>query len=240
MLFSITFPKTLTTPHFQNHPPVLQAMPIFTHLGLLRPFSLAAALFAFCTLALSFTAGAQQDPKPASKEDVRHLLDTDLQSWTDALPDRRPRLFLSAEQYDSLPQRFQNATGQERKLFDALLARAEQIIQTPLPEYRAPEEMVTERVSLFAAQEELWMREVGDNMVALAIAAQVSNDERFKNYLRDLVLRTCQYPQWGVRPRNAALAAGHILRGIALAYDWHNAIFSNAQKEEIRDTELVL
>lgn len=158
----------------------------------------------------------------------------DAATWSERTAPGRPRLFFTAAQWRDLPRRFAQASGRERELFDRVLARARQIASQPVPAYRTPEELTSATLTLYAAEEELWQRQIGDNMVALSLALALQDQPRIRTKLRESVLTSCGYPCWGRKPRNSDLSFGHLARGIAIAYDWHPDLWSSEEKELIR------
>lgn len=91
-----------------------------------------------------------------------------------------------------------------------------------VPTYRPWSAMTDERQIEFDARQELWQRDVADNMPALALAARVFGDEKYVTALKAHVLAACAYPTWGdaLDGRNRDLACAHLARGIAIARDW--------------------
>ena len=132
-------------------------------------------------------------------------------------------------------------TGSRGQWRDGFFERIESVLQKPLPVYMSPEEMTGKRgdaKTLYSAKEELWQREVGDEIFALALAAQLKPDPRYTTKLRALVLAALDFKTWGQTAppmgNNADLSAGHLLRGISAAYDWHRVAFSKEEQDRIR------
>lgn len=182
-------------------------------------------------------ARAEAEAPQITRDWVQTRAEAERAVWLDRLPASRPRLFFREGEFAGLRSRYEKATGRERALFDEAIAAARKAAKEPIPAYKTPEELVRPpNFTLFAAQEENWMRSLGDSMVGLSFAALLVDEPGFREQLRKLVLAACAYPHWGARPQNGALAAGHVSRGIAIAYDWHPELWSEADKKLIRET----
>ncbi|XHR28381.1 MAG: heparinase II/III family protein [Chthoniobacteraceae bacterium] len=83
--------------------------------------------------------------------------------------------------------------------------------------------------------EELWMRSVGDDLVALAVAQALDPHESWERALHDGVIEACKYPQWGVIPgmENMDLACAHVARGVALAWNWYPQLWTEEDRQLI-------
>jgi hypothetical protein len=147
-------------------------------------------------------------------------------------------LFFDAETWRGLRARYAAAGAQERARFDAVLQRVQTILQRPLPVYRTPEEMVQRQAGLTVADsaQELWQRPIGDDLVALSFALALEENPAVRARLHDTVLAACDFPHWGAAYPNQDLSAGHLARGIAIAYDWHPELWSEADRQRIRAT----
>jgi hypothetical protein len=123
-------------------------------------------------------------------------------------------------------------------LRDELLKQAQQVLDRPIAPYRTPEEVTAATgQTLFDTRQELWMRRVGDELVLLSMAAVIRpDDEALRRRIHDHALAVCRYPQWGVRERNQDLAAGHVARGLAVAWSWNRGLWDEADAAFIRDT----
>jgi hypothetical protein len=184
------------------------------------------------------------DASPLGREDALARLQHDLPIWRTNLPASRPRTFFTPEQWTALPHRWDGASPNDRHWLNAALVRAEEVAAEPVPIYQSPEQFVAAgKATVFTANGELWQRPVGDQMVLLSFALAMRPESRvFREALRATVLTACSYPTWGINPgkgqtqTNVDLAAAHIGRGIAIAYDWHPGIWSEQEKKLIRDT----
>ena len=176
---------------------------------------------------------------PPARADVLDIVARDLSAWRAKLPPARPRLYFDAESWRSLRQRYDTSTGLERHYFDAVLSGAATVAASPVPHYSSPDEVSRETgLSPFEAEQELWMRSVGNNMVTLSLALRLRDDPAVRRALHDTVVDACAYPQWGMsfNAPSCDLAAGHIGRGIAVAYDWHYDLWTEAERQTIKDT----
>jgi hypothetical protein len=157
--------------------------------------------------------------------------------WRQRLPAERPRLFYQRDELPALRARYAQATGRAREWFDLMDAAARELVATPVVQYRPPEEFVTPTRTPYQARGELWQREVGNEIVFLSLALLLHDDADVRAKLHETVLTACAYPQWGINWNmiaNIDLAAAHVARGIAMAYDLHSEIWSAEEKETIR------
>ncbi len=199
-----------------------------------------ATLFACGFVIVLSHCWAESLPK-ITKEEVQASLVAESGAWAQAFSERSPHLYFSEAEWEVVRREVGAMTGPRGKWRDGFFERIDSVIQKPVPVYLSPEEMVGKRgdtKTLYSAKEELWEREVGDEIFALALAAKLKLEPRYTNKLRDLVLAALDFKTWGqTNPpmgNNADLAAGHLLRGIAAAYDWHRATFSKEEQEQIR------
>lgn len=176
-----------------------------------------------------------------SRESVQQSAIADGPSWTEKAEGLRPRLFFAGPEWDKVRAEVSGLQGSKAQLRDAYFAKVQAIIKKPTPVYETPEQMTGKRgdaKTLYSAREELWQREVGDEILALALAAQLRDDPAVTVKMKELVLAALDYPTWGqAKPpmgNNADLAAGHLLRGISAAYDWHRSAFTAEELEKIR------
>jgi len=189
------------------------------------------------------TSVKMEVPPPGRMEALARL-QCELPAWRTSLPKNHPRTFFTPAQWAALPQRWAGVSPDDRRWLDAALARAEEVAAEPVTTYLSPEQFVADgKASVFNSYQELWQRPVGDKMVLLSFAlAMRPESQSFREALRATVLTACTYPSWGINPdksqtqTNVDLTAAHVVRGIAIAYDWHPEIWSTAEKKLIRDT----
>jgi hypothetical protein len=196
----------------------------------------------FVSLFLALAVARGEPALPAITRDaVQASLAPQQAAWTEAIATRRPRLFFSEPEWEQVRREVEALEGPRGALREAFFAKAGALLEKPLPVYQTPEQLAGKRgdaKTLYSAREELWQREVGDDILALALAGQLSSDRRYTARMRELVLAASDFPTWGQAKapmgNNADLAAGHLLRGISAAYDWHRDAFSNDEQEKIR------
>jgi hypothetical protein len=104
--------------------------------------------------------------------------------------------------------------------------------------YVQPEEMVKmKHITPYTAEAELWIRDVGDEITVLTVAATLDPSPVLKKALHDAVIETCHYPTWGKFPGNSNdLACAHAARGVALAWDWFPSLWSSEDRALILQT----
>jgi hypothetical protein len=169
-------------------------------------------------------------------------LETLAPAWTAKLHGQSPRLFFSDAEWTQVRREIDAPSPERAALTTAFFAQADLILTEPIPAYLPPAQMIGKPhvgPTLFAAMEELWQREVGNNIFALAVAARLRPDAAYRARLHDLVMAAIRFDTWGRsnNPRmgdNADLAIGHVGRGIAVAYDWHRDAFTDSELAHIR------
>lgn len=195
------------------------------------------------TAAFAIVASAIANEPAPDRDAALVRLERDLPGWRERLPATRPRTFFTPAQWQALPGRWSGAGAEDRRYVDLVMTRAEAVAASEPPVYRAPEELAGANAStLFNLRQELWQRPVGDKMVLLSFALALRDEPRFREALRAHVLAACRYPTWG-RPMaetepfpNGDLAAAHVGRGVAIAYDWHPGLWNEEEKALIRET----
>ena len=86
----------------------------------------------------------------------------------------------------------------------------------------------------------LWQREVGDHIITLAVAYKFFGTPSYLAGAIKFINAGCDYPTWGtVRHDCVDLEGGHMLFGMAVAYDWLYDDLSPQLKEKIKNTLLV-
>ncbi|TSJ79753.1 DUF4962 domain-containing protein [Rariglobus hedericola] len=177
-----------------------------------------------------------------TQAEVLKSLETQSPSWTATIRENRPRLYFSDTQWPQVVRELAALPAPRAALRDAFYSSMDKVVAEPPPEYLPPEQMVGKRgdtKTLYSAMEELWQREVGNQIFALAVAARLKPDAPYRAKMRELTLAAIAFETWGRNTskmgNNADLAAGHIGRGIAVAYDWHRDAFTDAERQQIRD-----
>lgn len=181
------------------------------------------------------------DEPSVKREEALEYLQKAGPAWAAKIPAGHGRLFYLESEWEREAESIRTLTGIGAEYRKLLFDAADRIAESPVLEYRTPEEMVTPGRTLLSALEEGWQRGVGNEMVCLALAAKVDPREGYLSKLREMVLTACRYPTWGREGKQGELAdmdlaAGHIVRGIAIVYDWHRGIFSEAERSMIRET----
>lgn len=198
--------------------------------------------YSLLALALAPWASPAADTALVKKEDVLASLKEFGPAWEAKVKSTKTRLFFSDQQWPAVAKGVEALPENRVPLREAFYGAMEATLTAPLPEYLPPEQMVGKHgtaKTLYSAQEELWQREVGNQIFGLAVAARLKpGDVRYGAKLHDLTMRALAFETWGRASskmgNNADLAAGHLARGIALAYDWHPGLFTDAERQEIR------
>lgn len=171
-------------------------------------------------------------PKVPRKE-VLAYRDANSAAWLAKVSPGVRRLFYDPAGWQRELARIQSLTGMGAEWRSRLRATADRIVDNPFPAYTPPAPRKN------AA--EGWQRTYGDSLVSLCVASAIWPEERYTQRLHEMVLAGCAFDSWGREGKegelvNMDLAAAHIARGIAMAYDWHRDLFSAAEKEQIRAT----
>lgn len=167
------------------------------------------------------------------RKDVLAYRDANSAAWLAKVSPGVQRLFYDPAGWQQELSRIQSLTGMGAEWRARLRSTADRIVDNPFPAYTPPAPRKN------AA--EGWQRTYGDSLVSLCVAASVWPEERYTRRLREMVLAGCAFDSWGREGKegelvNMDLAAAHMARGIAMAYDWHRDLFSDAEKEQIRAT----
>jgi hypothetical protein len=197
-------------------------------------------LFFFCVVSFGLLAeNARADRWPALKPAaITALAKSQGEEWqrnareNDVLPGAGPH---GREHVRALA----NSTAPSSvALREALMSEARLALARAIPAYRTPEEeSASTGHTLFDTRQELWMRRVGDELVLFSLAAAIAPDDAaLRQRIHDLALAVCRYPHWGAREPNQDLAAGHIARGLAIAWSWNHGLWDEAEAGVIRET----
>ncbi len=159
--------------------------------------------------------------------------------WKAVLQPGEPRLFLRSGERIRRFEAIRHADGKLAEYRQLLRDAADQIVQQPIPEYAPPEKRVSATLNLMQANEEGWQRGYGDRMFALTVAAAIFDDAQYKERLKAMVLAACRFDSWGRQGANGELrdmdlAAGHVVKGIAIAYDWNRSLFTETERAFIK------
>ena len=186
-------------------------------------------------------AATTAKPGVITQEQVLASLKENAPAWKAKIKTTTPRLYFSDAQWPQVIKEIDAMPPSRVPLREAFFASTDKVVAEPLPVYLTPEQMVGKRgdtMTLYSAMEELWQREVGNQIFALSVAARMKPDAPYRAKLHDLVMAAIGFETWGRNNSkmgdNADLAAGHVGRGIAVAYDWHRDAFTKTEREKIR------
>jgi hypothetical protein len=183
---------------------------------------------------LATSLHAQNDPKgprpTISATDVAQYRAAHEAEWSQKIAATHTRLFYTDKDWPQLIARINGYEGRGAEWRKAFFTSADYIVSDPLPVYIEPAKAANGK-PVNDTQE--WQRGIGDNIVTLAIAAKLSPDPKYSRRLHDLVMTGCAFPCWGTL--NNDLAAGHMSRAVAIAYDWHRDLFSPQERDTIRN-----
>jgi hypothetical protein len=137
-----------------------------------------------------------------------------------------PRLYLDEDRIASLRVA---VTGTHAPLWQELQELADRAARQGPPTYREDDN--------WSGSEQLWQREVGNTMPALAMAYVISGDSKYLEAAQAWALASCGYKTWGLgRIDGMDLAAGHQLFGLGIVYDWCHEDLEETARNTIRDT----
>ena len=142
----------------------------------------------------------------------------------------RPRLFFNAAGLADLKK--QIATTHRAK-WDELKAAVDAVVNENPPEYRGIEGDPTRPGT--PNDEMLYQRNYGYRVPALALVALIDPDPKYFEAARKWALKPVEYPLWGAGVfKNSDLAAGHVLYGLSIAYDWLYDRWSDQDRKTLR------
>jgi len=120
-----------------------------------------------------------------------------------------PRLYLDSNRVAELKAAIQTTHA---GVWSPVKRQADSIAARRPPAYAEPSD---------PNDEQLWQRDVGNNLPYLAMAYLMTGDRSYLESAQQWSLASCGYPHWGgARFDGNDLAAGHQLFGLALVYDW--------------------
>ena len=144
-----------------------------------------------------------------------------------------PRLYLDAERLAYL-RRAVREDPCWAPAMAALVAMADAGVRTGPPDYAKRVERGGEAAG--GNHEQLWQRGVGNRIPHIALAYLLTGDARYLDATKQWVFAALEYPTWGIgRMDGMDLAAGHLLAGIGLAYDWLYHDLTFAERTRIRE-----
>ena len=137
-----------------------------------------------------------------------------------------PRLYLNAAEIEQLQEAIETTHA---PLWSELRELADRASRRGPPAYREDDG--------HSGDEQLWQREVGNAMPAMALAWVITGERKYLEGARDWALASCGYKTWGLgRIDGMDLAAGHQLFGLGIVYDWCYADLDEATRGTIRET----
>ncbi|HSI82269.1 MAG TPA: heparinase II/III family protein, partial [Candidatus Methylacidiphilales bacterium] len=211
------------------------------------PFKLVAGMICGVSLLLiaeNDLARAEKFPKverePVLADQKAH--DTE---WRTRIAASKSRVFFTDAEWPQVIAEVAKIDPQHpfRKYVDDALKK---VLEKPVPTYYTPEEKVArkEAPSLYSAMEELWQRQVGEDLITLSLAVKLNlaNDATLaacRTRMKELAMAACSWPTWGrgyrPMPDNADLSCGHLSLGLSYAYNLHGAtVFTETERAMIR------
>lgn len=165
---------------------------------------------------------------PIARADALALAESQGKAWRDTRQRRAVLLGLGEKGRARLEQRRTARDPKSAELAGLVVAAADRILQQSVPTYGG----VSGETAFVAGSEE-WMREPADGLVLLLMAQAIAPQPAYQQRIHDLVLAFCRFPSWGRTFLNGDLAAGHMGRAIAMAWDWDRSFWSDAEQHEI-------
>ncbi len=115
-----------------------------------------------------------------------------------------------------------------REIWRNLVTQADKLLKTGPPRYRTDK------------GEQLWQREVGDNIALLAFIGCISGDRDYFEAAAKWAHGSAAYPTWGLTGQangtEFGLPYGHQLMGLAMLYDYGQDYLSKKDLDIIRQT----
>jgi len=199
---------------------------------LVRSVLLILAMFPPAASLLAASGASLITAREVAEHRARHEAE-----WRRRTADGAPRLYFPGKDWPTVRERIRSLDGAPAKWRELAVQTADDLITRPIPQYRPPEDFVDEKNTILQANEELWQRAVGNNLAFLAFMARLEEKPAYAAYLHDLTLAALRYKSWGHGMwTDRDLAAAHVLRGVALAWDWHRDLFDADEQAFIRET----
>jgi len=195
---------------------------------------LAVSMMICASPALLALSPAEEAALPKTlRQEVLANRDAHAPRWLEKIVPGKQRLFYDEGRWREKADRIGALTGIGAEWRERLRATADRIVANPFPAYISPPPHHN--------APEGWQRTYGDSLVALSVAASIWPEEKYTSCLREMMLAGCRFDSWGREGKqgelaNMDLAAAHMARGVALAYDWHRGLFSEQDTAFIRST----
>jgi len=146
----------------------------------------------------------------------------------------RPRLFFDADGLDLLREAIRTT---HRDRWEKLKAAVDASLDRDPPEYQAPRVGGDSTRPGTLNDEMLWQRTFGYTVPGMALVALLDGDRKYFELARRWALKPAEYAVWGAGIfENTGLAAKHQLFGLSLAYDWLREMWSDEDRELLRET----
>jgi hypothetical protein len=164
------------------------------------------------------------DGEPITNESIQNYLEEHESIWLQRMPAGGSYLFYTEEDWPAVLKRLKSEEGLYPRIRREMFVRARRLAESEPQPYIVPDGD--------GRGQQLWQRKVGDSIFLLSLAAKLDDAPEYSKALRDLVLTGCEYPHWGNKDNkaNMDLACGHMARAVALAWDWHRDLFSEAEQ----------
>lgn len=203
----------------------------------MRFFSLVRSLFIATLIGGSSLLQADEGPK-LTRAEVQAYRDQNLNLWLSKIEKDKTRLFYTDVQWPKEVARILGLKGKGAEWRQLLYDAAVRISASPIPVYIPPDKFPPDTVNV---SEEGWQRGYGNQLISLAAAVRIWPEARFRTALRERTLAGCRFETWGRQGKKGELAdmdlaAGHMMVGVSIAYDWGRDIFTPEEKAFIRDT----
>lgn len=136
-----------------------------------------------------------------------------------------PRLYMDASKLGELKK---NLGTTYRDLWPQVQKEADAIAATHPPAYTEQDP---------GGDALWWEMGVGSKLPYLALAYSVTGQEKYFDASKEWALASCGYPHWGTATRDGGdLAAGYMLVGVSVVYDWLYNDLDAASRETMRRT----
>lgn len=180
--------------------------------------------------------GGESEKWPAVLQaDAKSLARQQGDSWKNSFKDKHVLIGLGPNGADKLKALLSASDPTTKMLYAQLMKAADNALAKPLPIYYDVAYAMTKGQTSATAQTQQWERPWGDQAAMLSVVARISDNAVYKQRLHDLVMKLCGFGSWGAGPLNADLAAAHVARGIAMAWNWDPELFSSDEKKIILD-----
>lgn len=145
-----------------------------------------------------------------------------------------PRLYLSPQRLVYLKKAI-SEQPRWQTLYTDLIKTADRAAKKDPPDYQSMIDRY-EKEGTLARMGQLWQRPVGDAIPPLCLAWLLSGEKRYLEAAGNWAFTALDYPVWGYgSTADTDLAAGHMLAGLGLAYDWLYADLTEDERQRFRE-----